>query len=66
MKLISMLVEKEKGLRKAYNEAVEYESVTFNFEGQLFYTAYAKHLLDYIDNYKKQLKNGKDNTARHL
>jgi|TARA_Y100000310_G_C20553952_1_gene749570 hypothetical protein len=66
MKLISMLVEKEKALRKAYNRAVEYEKIKFDFEGQTFYTPYAKHVLDYINDYKKQFKNERDNTTRHL
>jgi hypothetical protein len=66
MKLVSMLVKKEKELKKAYNEAIETESVKFDFEGQVFYTAYAKHVLDYINNYKKLLKNGQDNTTRQL
>jgi hypothetical protein len=66
MKLVSMLVKKEKKLKEAYEAAIEDELVRFNFEGQVYYTAYAKHVLDYINDYKKLLKNGQDNTAEKL
>ncbi|QDP46385.1 MAG: hypothetical protein GOVbin1709_47 [Prokaryotic dsDNA virus sp.] len=66
MKLVSILVEKEKSLREAYEAAIEDEQVRFHFEGAMYYTTYAKHLLDYINDYKKLLKNEQNNTTENL
>jgi len=66
MKLVSMLVKKETDLKRAYKKAIKGEEVKFKFEGQVFYTVYAKHVLDYIIHYKQLLKDGRDNTIRTL
>ena len=66
MKLVSMLVKKEADLKRAYKKAIKDGVVKFKFEGQVFYTVYAKHVLDYIIHYKQLLKDRRDNTIRTL
>ena len=59
MKSVSMLINKGKELKMAYDKAVEKGEVKFEFYGGIYYTVYAKHVLDYIEMYKKKInKNG--------
>ena len=56
MKMVSMLISKGKELKIAYNKAVKDGKVKFEFDGGTYYTVYAKHVLDYIEMYKKKVK----------
>ena len=56
MKMVSMLIDKGRELKIAYDRAVKEEMVKFEFDGGMYYTIYAKHVLDYIEMYKKKIK----------
>lgn len=59
MKTVSMLINKGKELKIAYDQAVKRGDVKFEFDGGTYYTVYAKHVLDYIEMYNKKInKNG--------
>ena len=56
MKMVSMLIGKGRELKIAYDRAVEEKVEKFEFDGGTYYTVYAKHVLDYIEMYKKKIK----------
>ena len=56
MKMVSMLIDKGRELKIAYDRAVEEKVEKFEFDGGTYYTVYAKHVLDYIEMYKKKIK----------
>ena len=54
--MVSMLIDKGRELKIAYDRAVKEEMIKFEFDGGTYYTVYAKHVLDYIEMYKKKIK----------
>ncbi len=48
---IEFTPEKLADLHKAYDRAVANNTVDFGFQGRTMLTAYAKYLLEYLDNY---------------
>ena len=56
MKMVSMLIDKGKELKIAYDREIKEEMVKFEFDGVTYYTIYEKHVLDYIEMYKKKTK----------
>ena len=47
---VNFTPKKRDDLRKAYNQAVEDNVTEFEFDGNTYYVAYAKYLLQHLDN----------------